>query len=90
MYFDKGMEVLGVDKEQTNPIIDINDPVCLELLKGRDKQEFDLLVSEINRLRVSLCQADPPGGGGQLEGRGAAAHQPNEPCWSEQGDPRHP
>eukprot|EP00090_Calanus_glacialis_P021171 TRINITY_DN32670_c0_g1_i1.p1 TRINITY_DN32670_c0_g1~~TRINITY_DN32670_c0_g1_i1.p1 ORF type:complete len:592 (-),score=265.83 TRINITY_DN32670_c0_g1_i1:50-1825(-) len=57
-YFNKGMEVVGVDKEQTNPIIDINDPVCLELVKGRDKQEFELLVSEINRLRVSFCQAE--------------------------------
>jgi len=58
VYFSKGVDGVVVDPEQTNPIIDINDPVCLELVKGRDKQEFDLLVSEISRLRVSFCQAE--------------------------------
>jgi len=58
VYFNKGMEGVGEDQEQSNPIIDINDPVCLELVKGRDKQEFELMVSEISRLRVSFCQAE--------------------------------
>eukprot|EP00092_Neocalanus_flemingeri_P038983 GFUD01042437.1.p1 GENE.GFUD01042437.1~~GFUD01042437.1.p1 ORF type:complete len:594 (+),score=252.69 GFUD01042437.1:63-1844(+) len=58
VYFSKGTGGVGENQENANPIIDINDPVCLELVKGRDKQEFELLASEISRLRVSFSQAE--------------------------------
>jgi len=43
------------DDQEGNPLL---DPVCLEMVKGRDQEEYELLVSEIHRLRVSFCQAE--------------------------------
>lgn len=39
---------------QTLDILDLDDDACLDLVRGRDRTEFDRLISEINRLRVSL------------------------------------
>jgi hypothetical protein len=38
--------------------IDLDDDACLDLVRGRDRTEFDRLITEINRLRVSLYHTE--------------------------------
>ena len=56
VYFSK--ERKGSETELDSPVLNVNDPVCLELVKGRDMEEYELLVSEITRLKVSFFQAE--------------------------------
>ncbi len=39
-------------------MLDLDDDACLDLVRGRDRTEFDRLITEINRLRVSLYQTE--------------------------------
>jgi hypothetical protein len=38
--------------------LDLDDDACLDLVRGRDRTEFDRLITEINRLRVSLYHTE--------------------------------
>jgi hypothetical protein len=37
---------------------ELDDEACLDLVRGRDRTEFDRLVAEINRLRISLYHTE--------------------------------
>jgi len=38
--------------------LELDDDACLDLVRGRDRTEFDRLIAEINRLRVSLYHTE--------------------------------
>ena len=43
---------------QVHIFLDLEDEACLDLVRGRDRTEFDRLITEINRLRVSLYHTE--------------------------------
>jgi len=57
IYFSK-KNIKEYDDDQVIPVLDINDPLCLELVRGRDVDEYEQLVSEITRLKVTYFKAE--------------------------------